>query len=239
MPRTLEEIKAVLVEKKSDDVYGDIVSLVEAEKTRGIEEKRKVNGEAQNLRKYKIAMEKVAKDMGVDFDDADSFLSDLVEKSRGHDKGREAALKDKDVLAKKLEAIEKRLNDSENEKTELKNKAKIATIKNRLLSDLKDHIHAPEDVINSRIIGRGIVDLLDDNETIQFVNGEERVDYKKGIEQFLANNADVKKNKQQSGTGVMPGNADSGKKKMAFDEWNRLSGRDKAAFFAGGGTLEN
>lgn len=238
MPKSLEEIKALLIEKKADDIYGDIISHIEAEKIRGIEEKRKVNGEAQGLRKFKIAAEKIAKDMGVDIEDVDTFFGELAEKAKSAEANKGAA-KDKDVLAKKLEALTKRLDDAEKEKDGLKQKTKVSTIKARLMADLKDEIHAVEDVINSRLIGRGVVDLLDDNETIQFVDGEARIDYKKGLEKFLADNPDIRKNKQSGGSGGMPNKDNGNTKKMAYAEWDKLPGRQKAEFFLNGGTLEN
>lgn len=238
MPKSLEEIKALLVEKKADDLYGDIISHVEAEKTRGIEEKRKVNSEAQGLRKFKIAVEKAAKDMGVDVDDVDAFLGELAEKAKSAEANKGAA-KDKDVLSKKMEALTKRLDDAEKEKDGLKQKAKISTLRSRLMTDLKDEIHAAEDVINSRLIGRGVVDLLDDNETIQFVDGEARIDYKKGVEKFLAENPDIRKNKQAGGSGGVPNNGGGGNKTMNFAVWDKLPGKEKAIFLNGGGKLEN
>lgn len=238
MPKSLEEIKALLIEKKAEDIYGDIIAHVEAEKMRGIEEKRKVNSEAQGLRKFKIAVEKVAKDMGVEVEDVDSFLGELTEKAKSAEANKGAA-KDKDTLARQLAALTKRLDDAEKEKSDLKQKAKVSTLKSRLMATLKDEIHAAEDVINSRLIGRGVVDLLDDGETIQFVNGEERIDEKKGVEKFLAENPDIRKNKQAGGSGGIPNGGNSASKEKTFAEWNALPGKQKAEFLNSGGKLVN
>lgn len=237
MPKSLEEIKTILTERKADDIYGDILANVEAEKTRGIEEKRKVNSEAQGLRKYKIAIEKVAQKHGIEnFDDVDSMLDEVFTKAKTADEGGKA-IKDKDVLSKRLEALERKLVETEQKEKQTKAKAKSTVLLSRLKADLDAEIYAAEDVINSRLIARNAVDLLDDGETIQFVNGEERIEYKSGLAKFLADNPDIRKNKQTGGAGSSPNNSREAKS-MAFTEWNKLSGIEKAKFFEAGGKLE-
>jgi hypothetical protein len=228
--KSLEEIKTALTEKKAEELIADVISLVEVEKTRGIEEKRKANNEAQSLRKYKIAIEKHAREAGIEtVEDADSFLNDLIEKAKTGEAGGKA-LKDKDALAKKFDELERKFKLKEQEAQTASAKAKQATIRAKLMNDLKDEIHAAGDVINSRLIGRSAVDLADDGETIVFVNGDERIDYRAGLDKFLAENSDIRKNKQiGGGGGAPPTGINKGQSTVTQTQLDGMTGKERGA----------
>ena len=179
------------------------VSAVEAEKTRGIDESRKANAEAQNLRRFKIAVEKLGyqKDQ-----DLDAFMDTL--------KVATTKAADADTAKLTLEQVTAELNKlkadysktvtelgAEKERAqEIQTQAIRRTLKSKLVSLLEPKVYGHDYVADS-LINDGRV-ALGDNETLEFVDGDKRVNANEGLRRLLEQRTDIVKNGQRPGAGT-------------------------------------
>jgi len=189
------------------------VQAVEAEKNRGIEESRKANAEAQGLRKFKIASEKLGyqKDQ-----DVDAFFDSLKVATT---KAGEA-----DQTKMTLEQVTAELNKLktdfgktttelglEKQRAEaLKLESTRKTLKAKLVSALNDKVYGPDFVVDS-LINAGQV-ALGDNETVEFVEGDKRIGFDEGLQRLLSSRTDIVKNAQRPGAGSTPPQGGQAKK---------------------------
>lgn len=198
--KSLEDIEKILKEKGVAELTEDVSYLIENEKQRGISEKSKANREAQDMRKYKIAYERMSKHLGIEnIDDVDSSLESIGEKLKSSERGTKA-MSENEKLIKKLDEISKRLDSAENEKRDITEKAKKATIRSKLMNELSDKVFEPSLIIDSLVLA-GKVDLSHDGENIEFVKGDERLNFKDGLASFFNEHKGILKSNQVAGSG--------------------------------------
>lgn len=184
-------IQAVEKIENGKTIAESIVNLVETEKTKGIEEHRKVNREAQNLRKFKQSFEALGYDEGIDLD---SFTSDLVKKVN---KPVNEDVNSKLTLKTLNEQIQKLTGDLEKER----NISKTKTITAKLTSSLTDKVYGADLLVKS-LIADGQVDLQ--NDEVVFKHGENVIGFEDGIKNLLDQRKDIVKNVQVAGSRTNP-----------------------------------
>ena len=199
---SLEELKAA-VEKheKKDDIVDYVVSAVEAEKQRGITEKRRANKEAEGLRAYKKAFE----GLGFDASSAESTLESFVEelqttRTKAEQNGgkSEEVLKQLKKLQKDFDKTKEELAAEKKASTELKTKADRKTIKAKLSDALRDRVYG-HDLLADSLISNGKVALEAETDSVVFIDGDDTVEFDKGIQALLEQRTDILKNTQKSG----------------------------------------
>lgn len=199
---TLEETRAFLEKLPEGKAHLEtIINTIEAERQKGILESQKTNKEAQNLRKYKIALE------GLGYNPEETQLEDFIGSLKS---SKEDASKAKETKVT-LDSISKDFNNlkSNFEKTQtelanerktaqlLKEKANKSKIKETLRLKLDNEIYGSDLIIES-LIALGKV-ATDENENVQFIEGDVKLDLETGVKKFLDSRPDIKKNNQQPG----------------------------------------
>jgi len=196
------------------DLLNFHVSAVEAEKSRGIEESRKANAEAQALRRYKIALEKLP---GFDKDaDLDKFVDSIktVTTKAGEADNTKLSLDQVVAELNKLRtdytkttaelAAEKARAD------EIKADSIKKTLRSKLVPALAEKIYG-HDFVADHLITTGAV-VLGDDESVQFVDGDKRIDMAAGLQRLLTGRPDIVKNSSRPGAGTAPPSGQGAKK---------------------------
>lgn len=227
MAKSLEDAKKKLEEMDDgtefvEAVVNEIEALkakIDVEKKKGISEVKKRNSEAEGLRKFKLAMEKLGFDS--DADDLESFSDELKEKIEDMSdpekrKKVENSPEYRDVqkqlklLNKKLETTDTELKDEREKAGELKNRNRRSIMKSTLLGALKGKVYGP-DLAAESLINDGKVTIDEDDEkTVLFKEGEDSIDFDDGIAKFLEKRKDIVINDQNPGSG--DGGGDGGEK---------------------------
>lgn len=177
------------------------VHAVESEKQRGIEESRKANSEAQNLRKYKIGMEKLG--FNKEADELDKFLESIqvTAKKAGEVDTAKMTL---DQVTSELNKLKTdytktiaELNAEKKNAETIKAQAARKTIKAQLIEKLNDKVYG-HDFVAETLINDGRV-ILGENDAVQFVEGDAKVSIDDGIKKLLETRTDIVKNQQRPG----------------------------------------
>ena len=191
---TLEELERSLTDSKNPqatDILEFIRSAVENEKQTGITLKRKANSEAQNLRRWKTKLE----ELGYDGDDPEAIAEWLKQKAPPVKEG------EPNPEIEKLRREFKKAQDALAEKTAEASKVKATSdsraIKAKLTEALRDKVYG-HDLLADTLISSGRVKLADD-ESVVFVNGEDELDFEKGVKRLLESRPDLLKNTQTPG----------------------------------------
>lgn len=209
MPKTLEETRAFLEKQEGGAEYVEaIVSSIEAEKQRGILESQKSNKEAQNLRKFKIALE------GLGFNQEEHQLEDFIttlktskeeaSESKKTKTTLESISKDFENLKKNFDASQLELAKERKLAQELKQKNINSKLKEVLSLKLGQTIYGADLIIDS-LITTGKVSV-DENENPIFKDGEKIITIDDGVKQFIEARPDLVKNKQNPGASSQPNN---------------------------------
>jgi len=184
---TLDELKALLEGEGKTEIFETIVEMVNSEKEKGIAEKSKANREAQNLRKFKTALEALGYDGSADLD---QFTSEIVTKVS---KPKE----DKDNILT-MKALNQRIQELTDQVNQERNQLKTSKIQNKLTESLSNKVYGHQFLIKS-LIADGKVDLNGDK--IVFKDGDNVLDFDSGISKLLNDNKDIVKTVQNVGTG--------------------------------------
>jgi hypothetical protein len=211
------------------ELYEYYVNAVETEKQRGISEVRDRNKEAENLRRYKIALEKLGFDKGSE--ELDTYIEGLRE-SKDKAKDVDDAKVSLKSLNSELTELRKKFDVSQNElSSERKAKEAIAlenkrkSIKLKLNEALKDKVYGHDFVADS-LINDGKVDLEQDN--VVFKDGENKVAFEDGIKKLLEQRTDILKNVQKGGADSRPA-TNNNSKKFSIEQIEKMSREDIAA----------
>ncbi len=184
--KSIEEIKTDL-ETVKPELIEDIMELIQIERDKGITEKSKVNREAENLRKYKKAVEALGYTKETDLD---MFTAELISKKTPVDKTDSLTIK---AMNDKIKNMEAELNNE-------RNAVKVSKLSEKLNNALSDKLYGHQYVVKN-LINEGQVDLV--NGEVVFKNNDEIIDFKTGIENFIQNNKDMLKTVQTPGTGTV------------------------------------
>lgn len=196
MGKSIEEMKEALEAKQMGSLVNDILELVDAEKSKGVDLHRKQNSENQKLRAYKKALEAVGL---TEDDDLDEFTADLVnlktKKSTDDGTGRLTM----NSLQDQIKTLQKTLDAERNKSVENEKKLKSKTIAAKLTQSLSDKVYGADLLIKS-LINDGQVDL--DGEDVVFKNNGESIPYDQGINTLLETRKDIVKSSQKGGAGT-------------------------------------
>jgi hypothetical protein len=127
-----------------------------------------------------------------------------------------------------------RLDQETKEKESAKQKYTNAKLSEILSRETADAIIG-HDVVSQNWILQGKVRLNDDDKPV-FIDGDNEIDIKTGIENFKKSRPDLVKNKQSAGTGGTSGKNVSAKT-MNEKEWLTLEPKARANFINSGGNL--
>ena len=189
----LKEIKERLeTMDNGSEVMEAVVTLINAEKDKGIETHRKVNNEAKNLRRFKQSMEAVGYDAESDLDEFTAGLISKVNKKPSEEPGKLTL----DSLNSKIKGLENDLATEKEEKYQFQTIAKNKTISGKLQGSLSDKVYGSDLLVKS-LITDGKVDLIDDK--VVFISDEGPVEYQAGLANLLETRKDIVKNNQIPG----------------------------------------
>lgn len=201
---------------KAEAIKEHFMSLVEAEKNKGIEAKRSVNSEAEGLRTRLRAVETSIVNAGFAIPEIErdgkkvydyEGLSDVLKKTSE----KTSKLPEKDVeissLRNQISANEKTMKDLGEFKSKWEQETKKARnlkLENELSKAFSDEsgnpsIYGKSEVIKN-LIYEGMVDL-DESEKVIWRIGEDKLDLKTGKEKFLETRKDLIKVTPKGGSG--------------------------------------
>jgi len=232
--KSIEEFRSSVAGlENAEDLMEFFVSQVEVEKSRGISEKQKVNREASNLRRFKLALEKLGYS---DETDLESFTQAMAEAKEAGQAVKESGLKSTEVseLTKQLQKLQRdfattktQLDEERRSAVELKTKADRNQIKAKLIDALKEKVYG-HDLLADSLINNGQVALEADE--VVFINGEDRVGFEAGLKGLLDKRTDILKNTQRGGAGSTPATSD--RKTFTPEQISSMSKEDVKANLA-------
>lgn len=190
---TLEEILAQI---ESDDLKEAIVGKIEEEKMRGKEASKKKDRD--NL-KLKADLKSLGWDKDK-FETIDEFRESLEAKDKANNTNKLTIAQ----LNDKLDALESTLATERAEAELVKTRAKETKITSELTKHMGDSFFGASYLIKS-LISDGRVDIDEVSDRIYFKDGDEVIDFEKGLAKLKEDNKDMLKVSQQSGTGDVGG----------------------------------
>lgn len=198
---TFEEFKAALEHAENGSaLMAFFTEAVNAEKTRGISEKSSANKEAQGLRKYKQAFEKLGYDGETDLEE---FVETTIKAIEGQGFKGSTELTDLQkqlkTLQKSYEKTAQELTTEKEQREVLQKQNKIKTIESKLNPKLSEEFYGSNFILKA-LLSDGAVDLDDSGEVI-FKRGDQQLSLQDGFKWLTETNADARRNKQQSGAG--------------------------------------
>jgi len=204
-----EKILEGIPEEKVNLIKETVFSLVEAEKNKGIEEKRKVNSEAEGLRKRFKTLESSIIDAGIvipeiekdgkkmfDYEGLSSVLKESI-KAKEKNPQNENEIQNLRNQLKEFSVFKQKYEET----TE---KVKKKTLESELSKAFNDDsgnskIFGKEEVVKN-LIYEGLVDL-DESEKLIWKKGENSVSLEEGIKAFLEERKDLVKTNVKTGSG--------------------------------------
>lgn len=208
------------------DLYEFYVTSVESEKQRGITEVRDRNKEAESLRKYKIALEKLGFNKGSD--ELDSYIEVLKSEKTKASEADSTKITLENVnsqlseLQNKFAMAQNELSTERKRTSEVALEAKKKSLKSKLSDVLRDKVYGHDFVADS-LINDGKVDM--DGENVFFKDGEAKVSFDDGIKKLLEARVDILKNTQKGGAGSNP-NTNGSSKNFSIDQISSMSKED-------------
>ena len=203
MPVSMEQFKEALSKlENGEDLLEFHASSVSAEKNLGISKHKEANKEAQGLRKFKLAFEKLGYDpeSKIDIDEfADGLLGKVTE-TTNKATGEIGELQKKlNKLTKDFTTTQDELKAEREQRSTLEKVNRAKTIESKLLPKLKEDFYGAEYMIKALLVD-GAVDLDDAGEVV-FKKGDSVVSLTDGLKQIAESNADARRNKQTGGAG--------------------------------------
>ena len=222
-----------VLSKLTDDEKLVVTSAIDSEKSRGIDETRK---KSQSVQKYMTELNRlkdIIRNSGLDPDeDIEEQITSLKDGLREKPKSdleRQVLTLTKQVKFLTDGMVEK-TKEAETEKGKYRN-TKLTQV---LGSSIGEKIHATDFVIRG-LIRDGKV-KLDEDENVVWVEGENEIEFGKGVDTFLKANNTIVKTQQTPGTGSSPGTGRSAKT-MARAEFDNLGPADKISYMKDGGQI--
>ena len=141
-------------------------------------------------------------------------------------------------LEKRLEKLQKSLDDEREEKTKVAQQAKRDKLASKLSPRFSESIQNAEIALDYHL-GKGTFSLSEDGAIVYSANGEEFEGTADDvIKRYISDNPSQARNTQRPGSGSNPqGGKSSGGAKMKRADWMELSSKERASFFADGGEL--
>jgi hypothetical protein len=243
MARTLDELKeAVSSIEGGADLATDIEALVDAERKKGQDIKRKVDSEARSLREkvtqYAPIVESVKTRLGYeDGTDIAEWL-DKIEpliKAKPGDSSEDSEVKrELRKLQRELEAERTARTQSEQRAQEITEKQRKSTLRERLLDAMKTADGKPmfhgQDLLVGSLISDGRVRLSEDEKAVRFVDGEDELELTEGIQTLASQRKDLLISYQAGGAGTKGAGPEDRGSRPATDQerLERLRSRSRA-----------
>lgn len=202
---SLEDLKsAVNSVDNADEIIEFVINSIESEKQRGIDSRRQANNEAKNLRKFKLALEKLGYSNETDLDEyVDSLLSEKEELAAAGvtEGGVSEVMQQLKRLRKDFEKTQQELKSERDNAQQLRADSDRKAIKSRLTDALRDKVYG-HDLLAEHLISNGQVTLEGDE--VIFIDGDDQVDFDQGVASLLEKRTDILKNGQKPGGGTTP-----------------------------------
>jgi len=230
MPIELKEFKEK-VESLGPEFFEFYTTAVQAEQQRGISEKSAANREAQGMRQYKLALEKLG--FNKESDELEAFIETL-RSSTSKAKEADTQKLTLDQLSAELLKLQDSFGKTQTElaterkkSEELKLSSTRKTLKSKLSEALRDKVYGHDFVADS-LINDGKVTLGDDD-IVSFIEGDTKISYEDGIKKLLESRTDILKNSQRPGAGTAPNQQSKGTQKYTFEQLASMSKEDVKA----------
>lgn len=223
--KSLEEMKAALKDvEKSEDILSFHVEAVEAEKNRGISEKRRANEEAKGLRAYKKALEGIGYNNKLDLDEFMEALEEKLEAAENVDPQKTSETeKELKKLRRDFEKQQKTLEEERERAQKIKTESDRRTLSSKITEAIKEKVYGA-DLVAENLIANGRV-VLEDNGDISWIDGDDTKSFDDGIKAYIESRPDIVRNNQRGGAGSPPGSRASNKK-YDFDKVSSMSKED-------------
>jgi len=217
--QSLEDLSTALEgNEHKDEILKFIAGVIEAEKKSAEVVKTKANNESRNRReqlaRVKQALQVIGYEEGAELDE---FLQALPEKI-GSVKNATPSGDDSEVakeLAKLRRDFDKTRKELEKERQlgqEIKSRAAQKTIRSKLADAFRDKVTDPELLVDS-LMYKGQVALDDDDESVVFVDGDNRISLEEGVKSVLSARPGIVRNQQTAGARTTAGMPTSSKQK--------------------------
>ena len=177
-----ESVKTELEKAGKSELTAAIAELIQAERQRGIEEVGKRNKEAQNLRKYKKALESAGL---TEEDNLEDFIKNKMKPS-----------KEEESLT--LKSLKAELDRVKQERDAERLSSKKKSIQSELTNALGDKLYGSKYLINN-LINDGTFDVIDGE--MVYKNGDEHLSFNDGVTKVLNDNKDMLKTNMNGGAG--------------------------------------
>ncbi len=193
-----------------------------------IRKRKSANKEAQDLKRFKSAVEQLGFDGEQDLNGFVDALTDTVEGKKNQNTTETSDLNNQvRKLQKDFEKSQKQLTEEQGRREKLQTQHKQKTIESKLIQRLDGEIYNAEDRV-WRMIHDGTVDV-DDMGDIVFKNGEDtQMNFDEGIKWVVSNNQDIRKNRQSSGAGSK-GSFSSAGLKYSIEDVKKMSNEETMA----------
>ena len=224
-----EFLKALEALENGRDLVEFHTQQVTAEKTRGIEERRKANAEAQGFRRFKIGFEKLGWDGESELDDFIGTIKQTVE-GTGVQTSTELAdvTKSLNRLKSDFEKTQKELATEKSEREKLQTQNRNKTIESKL-TNLNDEFYGAQYLIKS-LIADQTVDLDETGELI-YKKGDQVLTKEDGLKWLQETNSGNRKNGQKPGAGSKGSTTNAGSK-YTMDQIKAMSAQEVQADLA-------
>lgn len=177
-----ESVKTELEKAGKSELTAAIAELIQAERQKGIEEVGKRNKEAQNLRKYKKALESAGL---TEEDNLEDFIKNKMKPS-----------KEEESLT--LKSLKAELDRVKQERDAERLSSKKKSIQSELTNALGDKLYGSKYLINN-LINDGTFDVIDGE--MVYKNGDEHLSFNDGVTKVLNDNKDMLKTNMNGGAG--------------------------------------
>jgi len=235
MPKTLDDVKQALEGLDGGiELYEAVSNAILHEKNRGIKETQEANRQA-----------KVAKDalkaLGYDAttQDLEGFVASINEKletGKGSSEKLSATEQRFRAQEKKTLELQSALEKTISELTDERTKNTHAVMKDALLKAFSGKIYSAE--VHAKDLIRDGKVALNDDKTISFIHGENKLDFDAGIAKYLESNQDAIINAQRGGPGGGPTSSSSSSSKvMVRSAYDKMDPFQAAEYIKGGGKL--
>ena len=225
------DITEVLAKLSSDDERAVVTAAIAAETQKGIDAARKKGAEVSRWMTEANTLRDQLK--AAEIDPAGDITEQIAAiREKAGTKPKSDLEKQVVTLSKTIEQITKQLKEKEAAAIESADRYKSTRLKQELSRAIGDKVHAADFVIDG-LIRAGTV-TLNENDTVTWKDGEDEIDFGKGVDQFLKSNPTIVKNAQKPGAGSS-GSPGGSVKTMQRADFEALAPVDRMKFIKDGG----
>jgi hypothetical protein len=211
----------------TDEQRETVMSAIETEKQRGIDEARRKGGESAKLRKENEAFRSAIKNT------FEIDLNDVAELPDALSKFKTKTLNSTDfVPVKDFAVLKKQVEEERAQRERAETNLRTAKTAEKLNQVMGDNFYA-KDLLIKNLVESGQVRLTSSDDVV-FVSGDEEIDAAKGLEALKKKRPDLVKNNSKPGGGSAGGKEHKAEKTITMAEFEAMSGKERAAKMAEG-----